>query len=120
MASNAIPPRCPSCSGPLVIVKLACPACRTEVSGEFDVCPVCRLEGDTQRLFGLFMKARGNVKQVQRDLGVSYPTSRQRIEELFQTLGQGPSPPDPVSILRRVRTGEIDVVTAERLLRGQR
>ncbi len=119
MSSTHIPPHCPSCGASLVVVRLECPACGTEVTGEYPLCPVCRLEGDTRRLFDLFMKARGNLKKVQRELGLSYPTVRQRIEDMFQSMGHGPRPPHPVAILCKIRSGEIDVDTAEKLLRGE-
>jgi hypothetical protein len=102
----------------LTVVKLECPVCKTEVNGEYDLCPVCRLEGEPRSLFDQFMKARGNLKQVQRELGVSYPTARLRIEEMFHHLGHGPAPPEPGIVLEKLRAGEIDVETAERLLRG--
>lgn len=118
MSTKAIPPHCPSCGSSLIVVKLECPVCKTEVNGEYDLCPVCRLEGEPRSLFDQFMRARGNLKQVQRELGLSYPTVRLRIEEMFHRLGHGPTPPDPKIVLERLRAGEIDVDTAERLLRG--
>lgn len=119
MTERAVPPRCPSCGAGLVVVRLECPACRTEVQGQFELCPACRLEGEAHQLFALFLRARGNVRDVQRSLGLSYPTVRQRIEELFRLLGHGPAPPDPRAILSKVRSGEMTVDEAERLLRGE-
>jgi len=118
MSERSIPPSCPSCSKRLVVVRLECPACGSEVTGEFDPCPVCRLPEDSRRLFETFLKARGNLRRVQRELGVSYPTTRQRIEELFQQLGYGSQPADPRAVLARLRSGEITVDEAERRLRG--
>ena len=119
MSSKPVPPRCPSCTASLTIVKLVCTACSTEVTGEFVPCPVCRLNGDTRQVFEHYVTAHGNVKHVQKALGVSYPTARQRVEEMFHQLGQRPALPDPMTILRKVRSGEITLETAERLLRGE-
>lgn len=118
--SSTVPPHCPACGASLSVVKLECPVCQTEVSGQYPLCPVCRLNADTRRLFDLYMAARGNVRDVQRALMVSYPTARLRIEGMFQELGHGPTPPQPAAVLGRLRAGEIDVATAERLLRGER
>ncbi|MBN1433367.1 DUF2089 domain-containing protein [Candidatus Fermentibacterales bacterium] len=118
MTDRTIPPVCPSCGGIMLVVKLECPSCGAEVAGDFDLCPVCTLDPKTREIFDLFLEARGNVKQVQRKLGVSYPTARSRIEEMFEKLGLGAIPRDPGSILRKLREGEIDVGTAEKLLRG--
>jgi len=116
---SVVPPHCPSCGATLEVVKLECPVCQTEVAGQYPLCPVCRLDAQSRRLFDLYMAARGNVRDVQRELGVSYPTARQRIETMFQELGHGPVPPQPSAVIRRLREGEIDVATAERLLRGE-
>ncbi len=102
------------------VVRLECSQCGAEVVGEFELCPVCRLDGELKKLYDLFIKARGNLKQVQRELGLSYPTVRLRIEDMFRKLSQNePVSRDPVSILARVRLGELSVDEAERLLRGQ-
>ena len=66
-----IPSSCPSCGGALIVVRLECSQCGTEVTGEFNLCPVCRLDGEIKKLFDLFIDARGNLKQVQRELGLS-------------------------------------------------
>lgn len=118
MSNNQFPPRCPSCGGKLRVVKLECPACDAELSGDFESCPVCSLTGETRRVFDLFLAARGNLKQVQRELGVSYPTARQRVEEMFRQIEGKPAPQEPRAILARLKAGEIDVDEAEKLLRG--
>jgi hypothetical protein len=102
----------------LQVVKLSCGACHTEVTGRYDPCPVCVLEGESRRLFGLFLQARGNVRQVQRWLGVSYPTARLRVEEVLDQVGGAPPRTDRLDVLRRVRAGELEVEAAARLLRG--
>ncbi len=117
--SRKIPSSCPSCSGGLIVVRLECAECGTEVTGEFELCPVCRLDGDVKNLYDLFIHARGNLKQVQRELGLSYPTVRARIEEMFRKLGQDAISNDPQTILAGVRAGELSVDDAEKLLRGE-
>jgi hypothetical protein len=118
-----LPGRCPSCRGPMQVEKLACASCGTEVTGSYAPCPVCRLEPEHRRLFDLFLETRGNLKDVQRRLQVSYPTTRQRIEELFSALGLGEASaeerPAPLEVLRKVREGQLTVEQAERLLRGE-
>ncbi len=114
--SNA-PGRCPSCSGPMRVEKLACASCGTEVQGRYRPCPVCGLDPEARKLFDLFLRARGNLKDVQRSLGLSYPTVRQRIEEMFRKLESAEESRDPMEILQRVRDGELTVDEAERLLR---
>lgn len=88
------------------------------VDGEFEPCAVCRLDHELRTLFEQFLDARGNLKDVQRTLGVSYPTVRQRIDVMFRELGR-PSATEivPKEVLRRLREGQITVEEAERLLR---
>lgn len=119
MSNRSMPPRCPSCASRLRVVKLECPACEAEITGDFDPCPICTLEGETRRVFDLFMAARGNLRQVQRELGVSYPTARQRVEEMFRKIEGKPQREAPREILSRLRAGEIGVAEAERLLRRE-
>ena len=116
---GGLPAHCPSCQGELEVVRLECSSCGTVVDGHFQPCSVCRLDRELRELFEQFLDARGNLKEIQRALGVSYPTVRQRIEVMFRHLGrpaasEGDSPKE---VLRRLRAGEITVDEAERLLR---
>lgn len=116
--SGDAPSCCPSCGSGLRVVKLQCPSCSLEVAGDFGFCPVCRLDDRVRELFGIFLEARGNVRRIQEVLGISYPTARQRVEEMFQALQANDYTGDAVEVLRRVREGRITVDEAERLLRG--
>ncbi len=57
---------------------------------------------------------------MQKELGVSYPTARQRVEAMFGILEGNPEPEEPSEILARLAAGEIDVDEAEKLLREAR
>jgi len=118
MTDGSLPSRCPSCGGSLSVVKLQCGSCGTEVNGVFDMCPLCALSDDSRKMMDLFLDSRGNLKEVQRQLGLSYPTIRTKMEEAFrELLGKGPEQ-DPSEVLERLDRGEIDVTTARRLLAG--
>lgn len=94
-----------------------CESCGVEVAGRFEPCPVCRLEGDDRRLFDLFLASRGNLKKVERALGLSYPTVRQKVDDLLARLRVPEDVPrDRMEVLRRVRRGEITVDEAADLL----
>jgi hypothetical protein len=119
MSEGRVPSKCPSCGASMLVARLECPICETEVTGEFDLCPVCRLEGAFRKLLELFLDAHGNLREVQKRLQVSYPTARHRIEQMFGELEQGPPRPDPKVVLKRVEMGDLDVNTAIDLLSGQ-
>lgn len=119
-----LPNRCPACTEPLRVDTLRCPSCRTTVQGEFQLCLMCRLEEDDRVLLDLFLRARGNLKDVQRALGVSYPTVRSRMERLWVAAGYGtdraPSSGPSAEIDRviaSVRQGTLTVEEAETRLR---
>lgn len=116
MCNTRAPGCCPSCGEGLVVIELQCPRCGTGVKGKFETCPLCSLTGEDERLFHMFLESRGNLKHVQRMLGVSYPTVRSRIEELFRSLGARER--HPLQILDDLHAGEITVEKALELLKG--
>lgn len=119
MSKAVIPSRCPSCDGFLTPVKYTCSDCGTEVSGDFAKCPFCSLDKDSRGLLELFLLARGNLKAVQRMLGVSYPTVRIRIEEMFNALESRMGVKDSsIKVLEKLHSGDIDIDDALEKLNG--
>ena len=113
MSKAAAPSRCPSCNGVLNPVKYICSDCQTEVSGNFATCPFCSLDEENKSLLEFFLLARGNLKAVQRMLGVSYPTARTRIEEMFNALeSRMETKSTSMGVLELLQRGEISVEDA--------
>jgi len=105
------------CSGELLLTRLGCPECDTELSGAFEPCEFCGLSVDDRDLLRVFLRARGNMKELERHLGVSYPTARARFDDLLRRLGLQPAGPDPrAETLDALARGEIDVDEAARRL----
>jgi hypothetical protein len=75
------------CSDPLVTLRLGCPSCGTEVSGHFRTCRYCRLDDADARILEVFLRGRGNLRDVQSALDVSYPTARARLTDVLVRLG---------------------------------
>ena len=113
------PRDCPVCSERLAVTRLGCSHCGTELSGHFTACPYCGLGDDDLELLKVFLTSRGNMKEVERFLGVSYPTARQRYAELLARLGleAEPVPVDRERVLSDLAAGVIGVDEAEALLR---
>jgi hypothetical protein len=82
-----LPTQCPSCRSDLAITRLTCPACGTEVTGSFSLSKLARLGEPHAALLELFLRVRGNVKEMERLLGLSYPTVRARLEEALAAAG---------------------------------
>lgn len=91
--ANRLMGKCPVCRSELTITALRCPSCATEISGDFEPCPYCRLETDQLQLVSVFLKTRGNIREVERELGISYPTVRARLDDVIKALGLTPRPP---------------------------
>lgn len=88
----ALPTRCPVCAGSLVATRLQCPACNTEVAGSFALGRLASLSEPHASLIELFLRVRGNVKEMERELGLSYPTVRARLDEALVAAGFGRGP----------------------------
>lgn len=78
---------CPVCEGELAITRLHCRTCGTALEGEFGVGRFGRLSREQLALLESFLRSRGNLKDLERELGISYPTVRGRIEALLRALG---------------------------------
>ena len=81
---------CPVCSNELAITRLHCGSCGTTLEGDFSVGRFGRLNRDQLALLESFLRSRGNLREMERELGISYPTVRARVEALVRALGFGP------------------------------
>jgi hypothetical protein len=80
---------CPVCSKELAVTRLHCRACGTTLEGDFSVGRFGRLSRDQLTLLESFLRSRGNLRDMERELGISYPTVRGRVEALVRALGFG-------------------------------
>jgi hypothetical protein len=87
MASRDVIATCPVCAGELAISRLHCRTCGTTLEGEFGVGRFGKLSREQMALLESFLRSRGNLKEMERALGISYPTVRARVEALVQALG---------------------------------
>jgi hypothetical protein len=125
---------CPVCEGELRVTRLQCGACGTAIEGRFSVGRFSRLSRDQLTLLESFLRARGNLRELERELGISYPTVRNRIEALLRALdlsdGDAPAEPAPASapevdpslrrsVLERLARREISAEQAAAELTGR-
>ena len=114
------PTNCPVCSTRLAVTRLTCPSCETELSGAFASCEFCVLTDEDREVLRVFLASRGNMKDLERHLGVSYPTARARFDALLGKIGidrpaVAPAP-SRVELMEQVARGEIDIDEALRRL----
>jgi hypothetical protein len=81
---------CPVCSAELAVTRLHCRSCGSTLEGEFSVGRFGRLTREQLTLLESFLRSRGNLRDMERELGISYPTVRSRVEALVRALGFGP------------------------------
>ena len=80
--------KCPSCEqSQYEITKLRCRNCGTTIEGTFGLSRLGSLPAEHQSFIEVFIKCRGNIKDVERELGISYPTVRGRLDRAIQALG---------------------------------
>ena len=117
-----IPQSCPSCSSPLVVTQLNCTVCGTGVVGKFELSPLFRLSTESLHFLEVFVRNRGNVKEVERETGESYWAIRRRLDEVITEMGmEAPQPEADLStrrqeILGQLSRGEINVQEATQIL----
>ncbi len=79
--------KCPCCSGTLNIASLQCPDCGVELRNTFELSPFDQLDHGNMSFLLSFLTHRGNLKNLQEEMGISYPTAKKRLEELLVALG---------------------------------
>ena len=100
---------CPLCDGRLEPVKLRCTSCDMTMEGRLPVSRLALLTAEQQQFVEAFLAARGNIKEVERELGISYPTVRKRLDEVGQSLGHAPPARrrEQEEILDAIESGEM-------------
>lgn len=81
------PSACPVCGDRLALTRLGCGSCGTELAGVFTSCAFCALDESETEMLNVFLASRGNLRDLEKHLGVSYPTARLRFNQLLEKLG---------------------------------
>lgn len=126
MAATKVPVKadCPTCGDLMHVSRLECDSCGTSVEGNFFLHKMNRLPTQSLAFLESFIKNKGVIKDIEVDLGISYPTVKARLDEVVSQLGYaGRSRLRPSqereerrSILEELHAGTISAETAaERL-----
>ena len=116
--------KCPICSGNLHVTNVACSTCRIEIKGEFRSHWLAGLDGEQLDFLLTFVRCRGVLRDMESVLGISYPTVRNRVDQLVHSVEQllgdvqeVTTPPNPrIAVLNRLAAGEISPDRAMTLL----
>jgi hypothetical protein len=82
---------CPACEQELQVTRLACNACDTQLEGQFEIPPLLQLAPDELAFVTAFVRASGSLKAVAELTGTSYPTVRNRLNDVLAQLAQAES-----------------------------
>jgi hypothetical protein len=123
----AAPSRCPVCSSELEVSRLHCPSCDTTLDGRFTGGPFSHLTAEHLDFIVTFVRCEGRINRMEQELGLSYPTIRNRLLEVIRALGFEPGKEEPAEItaekrnavLESLEAGKISADEAMRLLRGE-
>ena len=113
--------KCPVCNSDTEVTRISCDKCGTSIEGHFQLCKFCRLTPEQKKFLDAFIKCRGNIKEVEKELGISYPTVKNKLEDVAGALGHKRQPESEDTskkkeILDKLNSGEISVDEAIELL----
>jgi len=113
--------QCPACSGEMIVTQQSCTRCETVVMGRFKPDIFSRLSTESLNFIIVFVKNRGNIKEMERELGLSYWSIRNRLNEVIAELGFETEVEDAAAtqatqhrqdILARLESGQLSVEEA--------
>ncbi len=122
--------KCPVCGKELIVTRLECRSCGTDIGGQFSIGRLAGLDVEQIEFVEIFIKNRGNAYKVGEELGMPYSTVRARLTEIIRSMGYEPSvekeessakvtPEMRKAILEDLAKGKITADDAVRLLQGE-
>jgi hypothetical protein len=84
---HPIPGQCPVCGGELALTRLECRQCDTVIQGRFHAGPFSHLAPEQLAFLEVFIRNEGKLTHMEADLGLSYPTIRNRLHEIIRAMG---------------------------------
>ena len=131
MKTYHAPSQCPVCGKPMQVTGLKCPNCQTELSGQFVPCRFCALPEKHLQFVEVFLRCRGSIKEVEKALGVSYPTVKNMLDAALAALDLAEKPElqevrkkeERSEILSRLQGGDMTVdaaLEALKTLKGEK
>jgi len=119
-----LPSKCPFCGGELAVTRISCQDCSTTIEGRFTSGAFSQLTGEQLEFVETFVRCEGKINRMEDEIGLSYPTIRNRLHEIIRALGyepgkeeaSGPSEEERLHILGELEQGTISYEDAMRSL----
>lgn len=112
--------QCPVCEHALHVTKLQCAQCETTIENNFSLSKFAALSKEQLHFAELFLVNRGNIKEVEKALNISYPTVRAKLNEVITKLGHKETKnnqDNKKDIIEQLDEGKISVEKALELLK---
>lgn len=87
---NTLPTRCPLCGGEVTVTRIYCRDCDTTIEGRFEAGPFSHLTREQLDFIETFVRCEGKINRMEDEIGLSYPTIRNRLHEVIRALGYEP------------------------------
>ena len=122
---NVLPTRCPLCGGEITVTRIHCRECDTTFEGRFSGGPFSQLTAEQLDFVETFIRSEGKISRMEAEIGLSYPTIRNRLHEIIRALGFEPgggeelaglSEEERQGILEDLDAGRITAEKAMRML----
>ena len=120
--------KCPACENTLKITRLECDKCGTVIEGDFEIGRFSRLEREQLNFIEAFIRCRGSIKLMEKEMNLSYPTIKNRLDEIISVMAletpkalterSQENDAERMSILEKLEKGEISAEEATALLKG--
>jgi hypothetical protein len=122
---NTLPTKCPLCGGEMTVTRIYCQDCDTTIEGRFTGGPFSQLTPEQLAFVEMFVRCEGKITRMEIELDLSYPTIRNRLNEVVRALGYEPGGEELITglsdaqrqrILEDLDKGQISAEEAMRLL----
>jgi hypothetical protein len=122
---HTLPSKCPLCGGEMLVTRLYCRDCDTTIEGRFSGAPFSQLTPEQLSFVETFVRCEGKITRMEDEIGLSYPTIRNRLHEVIRALGYEPgggdepklTDEDRQRILEDLDAGRISAEEAMQLLK---
>ena len=124
---QTLPSKCPICGGEIVVTRIHCQVCDSHIEGRFVAGPFEGLTREQLSFVETFIRCEGKISRMENEIGLSYPTIRNRLHEIIRALGYEPGSEEPVIVpdetrrktLEDLEQGRITYQEAMRILEGE-
>lgn len=125
---QTLPSKCPICGGEVIVTRIHCQVCDSTIEGRFVAGPFERLNAEQLSFVETFVRCEGKINRMEDEIGLSYPTIRNRLHEIIRALGYEPGGEEPAQrisdeerrkVLESLEQGLISYQEAMQMLEGE-